>query len=240
MKVTIKNDKKNTLLYKWKLKRKGFLWIETSSANGYWEKDCTKAESKAIQRFCKRKGLKAIVYEKNYSRNDYYRKAFLNHNKGLFDNGRFYICVYCGKIVNRKKVTVDHLIPVDKVLQGKHKEKYRRKLKRQGISNVNQVENLVPACYSCNSKKSNHAGVWVIRGKIGRITWLWIVRWQLRLYIAITILGILVSQSWFQNIIKKLCGYGLHLYTWLGYYIPIWIQEISVKISVLQQHINLG
>ena len=159
MKVKIKNGRKNTAVYKKKLRQMGFSWKSTSKNNGYWEKNCEDHEIRSIERFCRRKGLEAVVYEKNYSRGDHYRKTFFDANKGLFGNGNYYWCAYCGRIFSRKNITVDHLIPVNKVLQGKEKEKYRRKLRLHGITDVNQAENLVAACRSCNLKKSTKTGM---------------------------------------------------------------------------------
>mgnify|MGYP003303003317 CR=1 FL=1 len=46
-----------------------------------------------------------------YQRSNDYRKQYLEWHPGIF--GKYYICVYCGKIMKREDMQVDHIIPVD-------------------------------------------------------------------------------------------------------------------------------
>lgn len=171
----------------------GFSWKATSKTGGYWEKDCQDNEIKKVERFCRRKRLKVVVYEKHYSRGDHYRKTFFDANHGIFGNGNYYWCAYCGKIISRKKVTVDHIVPVDKVLQGDRKEHYRRMLRRRGITDVNQKKNLVAACWPCNRKKSANTGLWILKGRIGRFGWLWVIRWIFRIWMITAIVCLVIG-----------------------------------------------
>lgn len=107
-----------------------------------------------------------------YERSTNYRRIFLKNNKGVFHSGN-YLCSYCGKLITPQKMTVDHLIPINKVR--------RRKIPRlimwlRGIKNINDLNNLVPSCSSCNSQKSDKMGLWIIRGDIGKHPWYWIFK----------------------------------------------------------------
>lgn len=105
---------------------------------------------------------------KKYQRSDDYRQQYLRWHPGIFK--KYYICAYCGKIMRREKMQVDHVIPVDAT-------------KTFGLARlflpdgVNSYKNLVSACPSCNATKSSKRGVWVVRGFLGR--YLWPVVWIL-------------------------------------------------------------
>ena len=106
-----------------------------------------------------------------YERSDDYRKNFLKYNKGVFGSGNYH-CSYCGKILSPQKMRVDHLIPIHRV----KKFGFARILMWfEGIRNINDVKNLVPACERCNSKKSSNMGLWLIKGEWGRHIWNWII-----------------------------------------------------------------
>lgn len=184
MRVQIRNGKNKTYRYGRQIQSMGFLWKES---NRCWEKDCEKQELRQIERFCRKKRLKMVSMEERYCRNNSYRKTFFASNHGIRGQEKYYWCAYCGKIIPRSKVTVDHIIPVQKVSQGEERKKYQRKLKRRGIVNVNQKENLVAACQRCNQKKAARTGTWIFRGRIGRYGWLWVVRWIVRVILVILI-----------------------------------------------------
>lgn len=237
MKVKIKNGRKNTAVYKKKLRQMGFSWKSTSKNNGYWEKNCEDHEIRSIERFCRRKGLEAVVYVKNYSRGDHYRKTFFDANKGLFGNGNYYWCAYCGRIFSRKNITVDHLIPVNKVLQGKEKEKYRRKLRLHGITDVNQAENLVAACRSCNLKKSTKTGIWVLRGRMGRHGWLWVIRWTVRTVLVIIGACWIVGYGWIPPLSEKIPEWMMNRINTANAGTSMAVRKIVEWLQLLQNHI---
>jgi len=104
-----------------------------------------------------------------YRRSKDYKKAFFQSNPGLF--GRFYYCSYCGRMLTRKQVTVDHLIPVNAAESSRF---FRWLLRRCSIGNVNDPKNLVPACSHCNNSKGKKTGLWILLGMVGRHPEFWI------------------------------------------------------------------
>lgn len=119
-----------------------------------------------------------------YQRSTDYRRQFLRHNKGIFGGGNFF-CSYCGKILTPQKMTVDHLIPINKV---KKIGIARLIMKIRGIHNINDVNNLIPSCNRCNSRKSDKMGFWIIRGDVGKHYWYWILKRSLILAVAIVLI----------------------------------------------------
>ena len=88
-------------------------------------------------------------------RSDDYRKNFIKRNPGLFIEG-LYFCIYCGKPIHadssdqNRKMYVDHIKPIN---QGGR----------------NSTWNLGPACWKCNSNKSDKGGEWVVLGYMGKL-----------------------------------------------------------------------
>ena len=120
----------------------------------------------------------------NYERSTDYRRQFLKHNKGIFGGGNFF-CSYCGRLLTPKRMTVDHLIPINKV---KRRGLARFFMKIRGIKNINDVNNLIPSCSHCNSRKSDKIGLWIIKGDIGKHNWYWIVKRSVVLAIAVILI----------------------------------------------------
>lgn len=48
-------------------------------------------------------------------------------------------------------------------------------LRLNGINDINDTRNLVPACRKCNSRKGANTGIWIIRGLIGRHFGFWCI-----------------------------------------------------------------
>lgn len=109
----------------------------------------------------------------NNERSANYRCNFFKANKGLRGHRKHYHCSYCGRIKKKDDITVDHLIPVNKVLKGCHKRFWKMVLRLNGINDINDTRNLVPACRKCNSRKGANTGIWIIRGLIGRHFGFW-------------------------------------------------------------------
>ena len=128
-----------------------------------------------IKEYCREKHLKYYIDNAYGTRDSGYRERFLKSYHPLF--GKIYFCAYCGKLLSRRRVTVDHLYPVAKVSRDLELQK---RLKRQGIRDLNAVKNLVPACERCNQAKAAQMGKWIRKGKLGRHKWIWVVRWLLR------------------------------------------------------------
>lgn len=105
-----------------------------------------------------KKKIKKNHYKKPvYSRDSNYRSIFLANKNGFLG---FYICTYCGKIIHKKQMEVDHIISIDYA----NKNKYLRRKKIE----INEIKNLTASCRSCNRRKSNKGGFWLfLIGKIG-------------------------------------------------------------------------
>ena len=151
---------------------------------GYFYGTVSGWKLRKIRRYCSEEKLRLDISSGFTERSGYYRRKFMaTHNPQI---GPFYICAYCGKLLLKKNVTVDHLYPVKEAARD---PRVMKKLRRMKIYNVNDQKNLVCACEHCNKKKAAKMGLWVIRGKIGRHTWVWIIRYLVRV-------GILSAAAW--------------------------------------------
>lgn len=219
--LIIKNkDYKNTTYkYKTTLKREGFTFNDSKRQ---WEKNITKVvpasikkdtreykkkikknknyEKKQIKKYkkmCKTLNLTFIEKDSNYTRSSSYRNEyFKKHPHGII--GNYYQCAYCGKFVKKENLTVDHLFPIKRVEKGKSKKLWRAFLKIKGIKNVNQSENLVGACWRCNSEKGTKLKKWYIKGCLGRHFVYWVIVWM----ISISLLFSGIDMLFYLNIIN--------------------------------------
>lgn len=140
------------------------------------------------------------MVNKKYERSTDYRKNFFKNNSGLFGSDK-YQCVYCGKIRDKKKIQVDHHIPVHKV------KKFglgRILMKIKNINNINSTKNLVPACQKCNQRKGSKMGLWLIKGIVGKHFSWWIFVWLLRLLLLLATLYVVCLIYDGYNIIEAL------------------------------------
>lgn len=135
-----------------------------------------------LKEYCWQKHLKFYIDNEYGTRSSNYRARFFDGHKPFL--GRIYFCAYCGKPLSKKRVTVDHLYPVAKVSKDPELQK---KLKRQGIGDLNSEKNLVAACYRCNQAKAAQMGPWIRKGKIGRHAWVWVLRWMFRIAVFVAI-----------------------------------------------------
>lgn len=99
-----------------------------------------------------------------YERSDDYRYRFIKAHPGAF--GKFYLCPYCGRIVLRKTMQVDHIVSIN--LANKHRA--YRVLVPNG--DINSVHNLTASCPQCNNRKSDSGGGWIFLGRFGTILFL--------------------------------------------------------------------
>lgn len=182
MRVEILDGKNKTFQHRTAISKLGFWYIKNQQTDGRWVKECTKKELAEVKKFCKKHRLEYAVYEEGYTRSSNYRYRYFKAHKGLFN--KFYLCSYCGKIKTKKNITVDHIIPVDKVVKGKSRDRYKRVLRRNGIKDINDIKNLTTACKSCNSKKSANTGLWILRGRIGSKPGFWVM-WYVIFFITI-------------------------------------------------------
>ena len=181
------------------LKHYGLVW-DGSEFNGL-----IKSERKIgkIKTYCKNEGLNFKISNSMGNRSANYRSKFFTHHKPQI-LGRYYICAYCGKLLSKGKVTVDHLYPIGKVSRS---VKYQKKLKKQGIQNINSPNNLVAACARCNMKKDDKTGLWILRGRIGRHTGRWILKWLIEIIILALLIYLAIYRreetlQWVQGLFK--------------------------------------
>ena len=181
--LEIQSGRNSTYRYRKKLFRNGFSLIRKSSGKAFFSKKVTKAECKKWEWFCRWHGLRSVSYNTRYVRSNDYRENFLStiSSKKVF-------CAYCGTRIPISKITVDHIIPIQKA---KTSKSARFLLMVSGINNVNDTRNLVCSCRLCNSRKGTKTGFWIIKGVIGKNQWLWYIRWGIRIVIALT--GIVFS-----------------------------------------------
>lgn len=124
----------------------------------------------SLKRLCRQNKVKFEINNDFGKRSTTYRTEYFKHNKPIYK--KFYRCVYCGRLLSRRKITVDHIYPVKKVNESTY---YQDKLKRMGAYSVNDYRNLVSACFRCNAKKSAKTGWWIIKAKIGSMKYYWLV-----------------------------------------------------------------
>lgn len=177
------------------LKSQGFEWDGLNFV-GYIQSE---RAVKKIKYYCQNHKLKFKINNSLGTRSSDYRRIFFIYNKPAIRNK--YICAYCGRLLSKDKVTVDHLYPIGKAAKS---VKYQKKLNRRGVKNINEPKNLVPACKRCNMHKSAKTGLWIIRGKIGRYKYIWYIRWVLRLVLFIFIIYWAYKQPVVREYVEKL------------------------------------
>lgn len=160
------------MFLKKRLKAMRFSWKKDEKR---WQRhidDSNRDELKKVRKFCRRKFLKYDFVDDSMDRSTNYRNNFFKSRKGIFGSG-IYVCAYCGRFLTKKRVCVDHIIPV---YRAKNDDFYRKLLSFRHIKNVNDIRNLAPSCNKCNSKKSANGGFWIIRGWFGRSSWRVIIK----------------------------------------------------------------
>ena len=151
----------------------GFTFQErkTAYSSFYEKKNATPLDVNIWEDWAKRHRFVFHCVDTKYTRNEDYRKEYFQNNKPV--QPAKYRCVYCGRKLLYKDVTVDHLYPVNKLM---YSTRIQKQAKRYGVDGANDVKNLVCACRSCNSKKGTKTGFWLLRGKIGRHPIVWKIR----------------------------------------------------------------
>ena len=188
---------------KWPLKKYGLRWAGNNTFKG----SVNKWEYKNIADFCHKRHLRYKINNNYGNRSVDYRKKFFRHNPPFIRNR--YFCAYCGKLVPRRKITIDHLYPIGCASKSINLQK---KLKKMGIRNINDTRNLVAACKRCNSKKGKKMGVWIVKGKLGRNPEIWVMRHTTRLIILTVVIYMILSQE-YQTIAKEVISFfNMHLW----------------------------
>ena len=180
--IEIHSGRRNTYRYRKELFRSGLQFEKRAYGRSYFVKQIEDSNLHYWKNFCRRRGLKLISYDTRYERSADYRRKFL----ATIDSDKVY-CAYCGRRIPVSKVTVDHIVPVQKAKQSRFA---RFLLRIRGIHDVNDSRNLVCACASCNSKKRAKMGLWIQAGLIGKLQWLWPIRWGFRIA---AVIGMIVA-----------------------------------------------
>ena len=123
---------------------------------------------------------------------------FLTH-KGVFRSPNYYFCSYCGKLLHRKNVQVDHLISVHSVSRP---GMGRVIMKLARIHDINESSNLIPSCQYCNKQKGAKGGMWLVRGFLGRKSFYWFFRKSI--YLATYIILIHINLPSIINLFHKI------------------------------------
>lgn len=152
--------------YKTSLVKKHGFEEKVNQQGKYLYKEIVSEEAWIIQHLLDSLEIKYRQYDSRYERSNTYRAAFLRANRR-----KTYRCSYCGKRIKVQQMEVDHLVPVAKA---KISWLARMLLFLQGSKSVNDVNNLVPSCIGCNRSKTDHMGLWVLRGMIGKHRSFWI------------------------------------------------------------------
>lgn len=124
-----------------------------------------------------------------------------------------YRCAYCGKLLNKNEVTVDHIFPVAKMVSN---EKVRNKAAKYGITETNDLNNLAASCAKCNEKKSDKMGLWIYRGLFGRKESNWRILFGIMAVVLIIIAVVLIKSFIWPTISPILTGEYGPLYIFFG------------------------
>lgn len=175
MRYEIKNALNKTYYYRNELKEFGCRFKKTGQYSGYWYINTEdQFLANRLQAFCNKNHLAILEIDSSYSRNSHYRDDFFAQNKPIMKNNQpYYRCSYCGRLISKNKITVDHLYPIDKVRNSNYRSLNRKLLKKFDIEDINDCKNLVAACSSCNKRKSKKTGLWIIRGYFGKYHLFW-------------------------------------------------------------------
>lgn len=110
-------------------------------------------------------------HRKKYKRSEDYRNRYILNHPGIF--GKFYMCPYCGRIMTRNSMQVDHIISIN--LANEHRA-YRILVPNDDINNI---RNLTASCPECNNRKSDSGGGWIFLGRFGK--YIFILIWAILL-----------------------------------------------------------
>lgn len=125
--------------------------------------------------------------KKEITRSDSYRTNFIKAHPGIEFRGKhWYMCSYCGRIIPREKMQVDHVLAIDLARRNIF---YRIFIPSEKQGGINSLKNLCASCQKCNSKKSNLGGWWIVKGHIGFVFFLivWALTIAVTLYAAIMV-----------------------------------------------------
>ncbi len=165
--IKVVDGKRKTYFWRKELREKGLLYSDVSEP--HWFAEISEDDFVALKKWCFKRGL-GVICSKNERSKDY-RDCFFESGQSTFLKDK-YFCSYCGRLLSKEQVCVDHLISVKK---GQVSFIYDSIIERLGFESINDVKNLVPACRRCNSRKGAKGGSWVLRGLVGRFPAFWLV-----------------------------------------------------------------
>ena len=137
--------------------------------------------------------------KKEITRSDTYRTNYIRAHPGLKVAGKYwYICSYCGRIISREKMQVDHVLAIELARRNVF---YRMFAPSQKFGGINSLRNLCASCPKCNNRKSNLGGWWIVKGHIGFVFFLivWAVTIAVTLYATIMV----ASGIWTPEVIRN-------------------------------------
>lgn len=162
--IELRNGRQSTYHIKEKLKKNGFYYKDKR-----WYKKTTSCLE--IFRWKSLQGIKCLVYiEGIHERGENYRADYFAAHKPVRRDK--YHCAYCGRLLPKEALEVDHIIPIQKAKASVFWQLILSALCPEGVNDRN---NLTTACRHCNGKKGANAGLWVLRGYIGKYYVCWVV-----------------------------------------------------------------
>ena len=155
-----------------------------------------KRQCRSMQKKLARRGIESRIFESGYARSGNYRRIFLEAHP---DEMQFR-CVYCGNMIPRYQITVDHAIPV---YAAKKYHSARLALKMKGCDGVNDPNNLVPSCRRCNERKgSDYNLVYALRAQFGSDRRYWIIAHSIRITLVMLVLFLLLYLNYRTGLFK--------------------------------------
>lgn len=200
MLLLVSNQYRDTYKYRRKLYSFGLRY-----ENGKWRLNTNDADTEStVRSFCRRKHLHFESIADKYVRSFDYRRNFIKQYK--CKDGKYYRCAYCGKKITSEKMTVDHIISVDKV---QHSGYYRLLMRLLGIRNINDIQNLTPACERCNKRKGKRVRGYLIKGLSGQTYSGVIIRRVVKFFLAVVfiITVALLLKHYFSNQVNEVFSY---------------------------------
>ena len=194
--VSVKCDRKDKKFHRRQMRKYKMHW----NGDGFFGR-VSEWRYEDISAYCRKNHLRYSIDNGFGVRSNDYRRAFFSHYPPMIHN--MYFCAYCGRLIPKRKITVDHLYPVS---VANRSISVQKKLRRYGIDNINNYKNLVPACRRCNAKKSANMGFWLWKGQIGRFQHLWLVRHAVRITILILIFTFAYDHGYIDTLINNLKG----------------------------------
>ena len=135
------------------LRKQGFRYLPSSKK---WARDSSardKKYEKELKSFCRKNHLLFQVRNIMFERGNNYRAEYFKNNPPA-RHGKYY-CIYCGGLIDKEYIQVDHIIPVNKA---KKKKWVQMLIRILGWESVNDIRNLGASGRECNLKKSDKMG----------------------------------------------------------------------------------